>query len=529
MRGSTIIVALAFANLGAVAGDVSAFAQSRDSCPPTGFESQIDTSGQNEGAAAGPLLNQGKVHLEKKRYACAIISLTKAVRMGTRLREAHFNLGLAYHASGNFDRAIEKYDEVIKLRDTYPEAHSKRVRAYQDRARFYQDKGDLARAIADLKTAQGFDKGNAAIRERLEQAEAALRAKQGGNACGEMPGGNLIDACTQAILSKKLVGQALASAHFARGSAYHDIGDRVHAVEDLSEALRQTSEYTPALVRRARVYQDQDEIGKAITDYRVALRLDPNHEETRKGLERALRDKNLAETSCEQDLTAVGVAACTRLTKFATHNSHELAAIYNKRGLNFSKQQKHNEALSAFNEAIHLDSSYADAIANRGDAFAAMNRPDQAIDDYTSVIAVKPAEPGWYIKRAKAYQANSKNEQAVSDYRKAVELDPKNDFFPLYALGFLYLDKSDYESAVQYLGRAAERNPKDDKVQSALAKARTALAAKLELDRKACEQSSGDAVLGAMKARTLGMSREARTISQPSAARRASAFGRRGE
>ena len=56
---------------------------------------------------------------------------------------AHNNRGNAYVRNGDFDRAIEEYDQAIK-------ANSKYAKAFNNRGVAYQKKADYDRAIADL-------------------------------------------------------------------------------------------------------------------------------------------------------------------------------------------------------------------------------------------------------------------------------------------------------------------------------------------------------------------------------------------
>ena len=54
----------------------------------------------------------------------------------------YFNLGIAYSAIGEFEQAIEGYDEAVRLDPEYSEA-------YNNRGKIYHDQGNNDRAIAD--------------------------------------------------------------------------------------------------------------------------------------------------------------------------------------------------------------------------------------------------------------------------------------------------------------------------------------------------------------------------------------------
>ena len=57
---------------------------------------------------------------------------------------AYSNRGLAYHYLGQLDRAIEDYDEAIRLNPNLAET-------YYNRGRAYKEQGKKAEAIADFE------------------------------------------------------------------------------------------------------------------------------------------------------------------------------------------------------------------------------------------------------------------------------------------------------------------------------------------------------------------------------------------
>ena len=64
--------------------------------------------------------------------------------------EAYYNRGLAYRDRGDFDRAIEDFNEAIELNHDY-------VDAYYNRGLAYRSVGMADRSIADLTKAIELD------------------------------------------------------------------------------------------------------------------------------------------------------------------------------------------------------------------------------------------------------------------------------------------------------------------------------------------------------------------------------------
>lgn len=88
---------------------------------------------------------------------------------------AFYNRGIAYRNLGKLDRAIDDYDQALRMRPAFPDA-------LNDRGVAYLQKGDTERAIADFSEAirlspdfasAWFNRGGALVRQgRLDRAIA---------------------------------------------------------------------------------------------------------------------------------------------------------------------------------------------------------------------------------------------------------------------------------------------------------------------------------------------------------------------
>lgn len=90
------------------------------------------------------------------------------------------------------------------------------------------------------------------------------------------------------------------------------------------------------------------------------------------------------------------------------------------------KNLKYNEAISYFNAAIALDSSYADSFYHRGICYIYMVQPQKAVADYTKAIALQPNFLAAYHERASIYYAVAEYNLVLKDINFALQLDPKN-------------------------------------------------------------------------------------------------------
>jgi lipoprotein NlpI len=125
-----------------------------------------------------------------------------------------------YQESGDNDRAIQKYDQALRLLPNDP-------LALTDRGNTYREKGDFDRAFLDY--------------------ESALRSNPN-----------------------------YALAFLNRGALYSAKGDEDHAIGDYDQAIRLAPNQPLYVTNRAIAYGRKGEYGRALQDFDAALRLNPN-------------------------------------------------------------------------------------------------------------------------------------------------------------------------------------------------------------------------------------------------------------
>src|SRR5262249_28158541 len=164
------------------------------------------------------------------------------------------NRGIAYEQKGDLDRAIQDFDQAIKLKRNY-------VGALNNRANIYDRKGDVDRAIQDYSEAirlnpkvSGFfiNRGRAYLRKNendravadFNDAVRLLRIPQNFAAANGDPAEVNYD-------------RAIANVLASRGTAYQAKGDDERAIQDFDEAVRllPTAE---TFVSRGRAYAAKD-------------------------------------------------------------------------------------------------------------------------------------------------------------------------------------------------------------------------------------------------------------------------------
>ncbi len=130
---------------------------------------------------------------------------------------------------------------------------------------------------------------------------------------------------------------------------------------------------------------------------------------------------------------------------------------YNNRGVLFMND-KPEEAISDFSNAIKLKPNYPEGLNNRGIMLLGLKHYDAALADLNKAIESKPNYAEAYNHRALLFEAERKYPEALSDYTKAIELKP--DFSKAYYnRGTFYINQNKLEEALNDYNTAIALEP----------------------------------------------------------------------
>lgn len=131
----------------------------------------IEAGGQTRQALVAAFNNRGNVHLSNRNYDRAIDDYNETIRLDPKYAVGFHNRGLAHLRKGRIDAAIEDFGEAIRLNPRYTNAFINRALAYQEKAQWdfdaYLAEGVYEeRAIQDLDEAIRLTPGPTAFRNR---------------------------------------------------------------------------------------------------------------------------------------------------------------------------------------------------------------------------------------------------------------------------------------------------------------------------------------------------------------------------
>jgi tetratricopeptide (TPR) repeat protein len=198
--------------------------------------------------------SRGVAYGHQGDYNDAIEDFNQAIQINPTSALAYNNRGLAYNDKGDHDRAIDDFSQAVKLNPIGS-------LAYNNRGLVYKVKGDYDRAIEDFSQA---------IKLNPRNFDTYYNRGLTYNAKGDFD--HAIEDFSQAIKINPMNAQIYNN----RGLVYKAKGDGNRAIEDYSQAIRINPHYTIAYINRGVAYCIKADYYIAIEDFTKAINLSPN-------------------------------------------------------------------------------------------------------------------------------------------------------------------------------------------------------------------------------------------------------------
>jgi tetratricopeptide (TPR) repeat protein len=276
-----------------------------------------------------------------------------------------------------------------------------------------------------------------------------------------------IEAYNQAIK----INPNYAEAYYQRGIVRSDLGEKQAALEDYNQAIKINPNYAEVYYQRGISYVEQDQ-QKAIADFRRAAELF-----AAQGKQADAKRSQGVERFYLQDYQG----ALSAYTEAINLNSNDFRAYIN-RGNTHRALQDNQAAIADYNQAIKINPNYAITYNNRGAAHNDLGDKQAALADYNEAIRLNPHYAWAYSGRGNVRNDLGDKQAALADYNQAIKIDP-NHAWSYNGRGNVYYDLgnkqaalADYNQAIKinsnyaqaYFGRGLVHNDSGNK-QAALA------------------------------------------------------------
>ena len=275
-----------------------------------------------------------------------------------------FYESLSLSGKGDYEEAIEKYNEAIKLNSNYTELYNNRGVAKYELGQYREAIDDYDRAIELNQNNVGAynNRGNTKIKlgqypEAIADYDKAIKLDPNNTE----PYNN-------------------------RGAAKNNLGQHREAISDFNKAIELEPNNADAYNNRGLAKSNLEKYPEAIADYDKAIELNPN-----KAI--AYNNRGNVKNSLGQQRNNLNLiqSAIVDYDKAIELNPKYVEA-YNNRGTAKGKLGQHQKEIADYNKAIELNPNYAEAYYNRSLANRALGRTQEANEDFKTATKLRGDE-----------------------------------------------------------------------------------------------------------------------------------------
>jgi len=335
------------------------------------------------------------------------------------IKEAHYNLGIAYLEAGQYSRAVPEFEAAVKLDPNFIGAHSALCRAYLEQNELESASTAVAAALKLDTNYQPalllygtiieayHDKGKAHLADR--QYTEAVAAFQKAIALAADLDNNSQDSHPENT-----------HIYVHLGAAYIGMKAHQNAIEALQHAIAQDSDLVDAHYNLGYAYVEQGTYDQAIPHLERAIAIAPHLKRAHYNLARAYRESGNLEAATN------AITETLRLDP-NYQQAHELAdrikqEHYN-RGITYLNDERYSEAATALQNAITLDSDFATAHYNLGLAYLKMETYPRAVSSLEKMITLDPNHKAAHHALALSYLGQQELGKARDAAREALKID----------------------------------------------------------------------------------------------------------
>ncbi len=199
----------------------------------------------NARAVAGAYNSRATAYMSKKDYGRAVDDFNQVIKLDPKRAEAYNERGAAYVHQGNIEQGIRDFSKAIELDPKF-------AIALHSRGAVYARKGDFERALSDFN--RSIELAPKDINSYNSRGITYSRKGEYGRAILDF--GKIIE-----------LDPTFFRAYNSRGMAYVNNGKLTRAIGDFTEAIRLKGNYGEAYFNRGVTYHKNGEYDKAIADF----------------------------------------------------------------------------------------------------------------------------------------------------------------------------------------------------------------------------------------------------------------------
>ena len=219
------------------------------------------------------------------------------------------------------------------------------------------------------------------------------------------------------------------------------------AIEQYEEIVKIEPNNVDDHLLLGRLYRLNNDLQKAESELKIAVKLDPDSEEAVTTLALLYTDEGDT-THALQVLSAVP-------------DTGRSAKLYAALGATYEQRKDYKSAIDAFRHAIQLDRDNLDAIRGLAENLLNDGQIDAALDQYKVIADANPEDAQTYLRISEIYRRQGKYDQALDSLKKAQDMVPDALEVP-YNIAVVYEAQGRYDDAIKILQDLLKKTEKPD-------------------------------------------------------------------
>jgi tetratricopeptide (TPR) repeat protein len=223
------------------------------------------------------------------------------------------------------------------------------------------------------------------------------------------------------------------------------------AIEQYEEIVKLEPDSVDDHLLLGRLYRLNNDLQKAESELKTAVKLDPSSEE--------------AVTTLAMLYTDEGDTAHALQVLKAVPDTARSAKLYSALGAAYEQRKDYKSAIDAYRHAVVLDRDNLDAIRGLAENLMNDGQLDAALDQYKVIVDANPEDAQSYVRISEIYRRQAKYDLALESLKKADALVP-DQAEVAYNMAAVYQAQGRYDDAIKLLqdlikktdSSAADRN-----------------------------------------------------------------------
>ncbi|MFZ0321179.1 MAG: tetratricopeptide repeat protein [Candidatus Sulfotelmatobacter sp.] len=223
------------------------------------------------------------------------------------------------------------------------------------------------------------------------------------------------------------------------------------AIEQYEEIVKIEPDNVDDHLLLGRLYRLNNDLQKAESELKIAVKLDPDSEE--------------AVTTLALLYTDEGDTAHALQVLSSVPDTGRSAKLYAALGATYEQRKDYKSAIDAYKHAVRLDRDNLDAIRGLAENLLNDGQIDAALDQYKVIADANPEDAQTYLRISEIYRRQGKYDEALDSLKKAEAMVPDALEVP-YNIAVVYEAQGRYDESIKILQDLLKKTEKSDNAYS---------------------------------------------------------------